>query len=75
MVREGSRNLDKLNDELLIEQLINYDYDGNFDAVSAMMGIVYRLKEIEEMSDIRNSKRGLSEQISNLYKNVYGYGK
>lgn len=59
---------------MLIEQLINYSYDGNFDAVSALMGIVYRLKEIEEMTDMRQSTNSLNDQINEFYSKVYGYG-
>ncbi len=45
ITQEGIRNLDRLENELLIEQLINYDRSGNYDSVSALMGIMVQLNE------------------------------
>lgn len=42
---EGKRNLDLLEDEFLIEQLINYNRAGNFDAVDALMGGIVQFQE------------------------------
>lgn len=42
-------NLDRIYDEMLIHQLIQYDRNGNYDAVSALMGIMLQMQEIYEM--------------------------
>lgn len=44
-IQVGVRNIDRLEDQILIDQLINYERGGNYDLVMAMMGIVVQLKE------------------------------
>jgi hypothetical protein len=42
---EGKRNLDFLFDEMIIDELVNYNRQGNFDAVMAMFGIMIQLED------------------------------
>jgi hypothetical protein len=45
IVEQGKRNLDLIEDEFVLEQLINYNRDGNFDAVLALMGGIIQFQE------------------------------
>jgi hypothetical protein len=71
IVEEGSTNLDRLEDQLLIEQLINYDRDGNYDAVSTLMGIMFQLQELytEEEEEISYNT---SLELMQFYASIYG---
>ena len=71
------KNLDRLEDEMLISQLIQYSRDGNYDAVSAFMGILIQMKEIYDLGgkfeideiDYR------SEGIENMYNKLFDRAK
>lgn len=56
------RNLDRIWDKALLQELIAYDLDGNFDRVSALMGCVIGLNETHNQyeSSIRSAARELS---------------
>lgn len=69
---DGLRNVDCLEDELLIEQLINYDRNGNYDMAMALMGIMVQLKELYDDSvydDI--DTEDVSTELNNWYKERY----
>ena len=72
---DGLRNLDMLEDRALIEELINYNRDGNFDTVMAMMGAVIQLNEHwneDFLDERRNMNQGASEFWQELVVNRYG---
>ena len=59
------RNLDLLEDELLIEQLITYSRSGNYDTISAFMGGMIQMKELFSFEpDIKqDDSRSISNQL------------
>lgn len=67
------RNVDMLEDQLLIEQLISYDRNGNYDAVSAFMGIMFQLNELysDPYLDIQDSDYNVSDELNKFYNNLY----
>lgn len=69
---EGTRNLDRLEDSLLLEQLIEYDRDGNYDLVMAMMGIVVQLKEWYDVEDNDWEQDDISDQLLDWKNERYG---
>lgn len=73
VVEAGLRNVDRLEDNLLINQLIKYERGGNYDLVMAMMGIVVQLKEWydpEEMDTIEENS--MSNQLLGWKIKKYG---
>lgn len=71
IIQEGLRNLDRLQDQLLIEQLINYDRQGNYDAVSALMGIMFQLKEWYDPTELDATTSELSKELVNWYEKKF----
>jgi hypothetical protein len=72
-VEQGLRNIDRLEDQLLIDQLINYSRDGNYDLVSAMMGIVIQLKEwYDPEENEQYEANDMSTQLLNWKTKRYG---
>ena len=72
-VETGLRNLDRLEDQLLIEQLINYERGGNYDLVMAMMGIVLQLKEWYDPEDTDPyDENSISDQLLEWKLSKYG---
>ena len=69
--REGLRNLDRLQDQLLIEQLQSYNRDGNYDMVMAMMGIVVQLKEWYDVEESYESNDNVSDELSDWFDKRY----
>lgn len=66
------RNLDKLWDKFLIQQLIAFNLDGNFDAVMAFMGCVIGLNETYnqyENTITRNTKSSVDTEIEKFLGN------
>lgn len=61
----GVRNLDLIPDRLLIQQLISFNLDGNFDAVMGFVGCIIGLEEIY-VSTKRKEEYGL--QLTELDK-------
>lgn len=69
---EGTKNTYRLEDQLLIEELINYSRDGNYDMVMAMMGIVVQLKEwYDPVDDYFEDKTQVSDELGKWYKKRY----
>lgn len=64
---EGVRNVDRLNDQMLIEQLIRYSRDGNFDAVSAFMGIMVQMKEKFDPDKERDDEYNFANDLYEYY--------
>jgi hypothetical protein len=69
---EGLRNLDVLEDRAILEELINYNRDDNFDVVMALMGAVIQLQEryvdtIESLSSLEDVSDFWDETFTNLY--------
>jgi len=59
---DNKRNLDVLPDIGLLQELISYNLDGNFDRVSSLIGCVLGLEEISNLSRRRaNNQKELSE--------------
>lgn len=71
VVEEGSTNIDRLEDQLLLEQLINYDRDGNFDAVSTLMGIMFQLQELFDDTG-EETNYDTSTGLMDFYASIYG---
>jgi len=70
---DGLRNLDRLEDGVLIDQLIAYSRDGNYDLVMAMMGIVVQLKEWYDPEEYQLvDKNDISEQLLDWKNDRYG---
>jgi len=71
--REGLRNIDRLEDQILIDQLINYERGGNYDMVMAMMGIVVQLKEWydPEILELNDDENDISSQLKKWYDERY----
>lgn len=63
-----ARNLDLLEDELLIEQLILYNRHGNFDAVMAFFGGILQLNELFSPELNSNEKNSIKEVSNQLYE-------
>lgn len=72
-IKQGYRNVDRLEDHLLINQLIKYERGGNYDLVMAMMGIVVQLKEWYDPEDMEiYDEHGISEQLLKWKTKKYG---
>ena len=75
---KGLRNIDLIEDRALLEELIAYRREGNFDVVMALMGAVIQLNE-HYNEDILESKRQIANDVSSfwyeLYLNKYGSEK
>jgi hypothetical protein len=69
---EGIRNVDCLEDQLMIEQLINYDRNGNYDLVMALMGIMVQLKEwYDDENEDLIADDDISDELGKWYKHRY----
>jgi hypothetical protein len=67
----GLRNLDRLQDQLLLEQLQAYNRNGNYDMVMAMMGIVVQLKEWYDVEDTYEEATDISDELSDWFEQRY----
>jgi hypothetical protein len=67
---EGLRYLDTLEDKAVIEELIAYNRDGNFDTVMALMGAIIQINE-HYNEDFINSGIGEIEGVSSFWKGLY----
>jgi hypothetical protein len=74
---EGYRNLDLLEDKSIIEELIAYNRNGNFDMVMALMGGIIQFNEYFNEDVIRESESSndISDFWYELYLNKYGDNK
>ena len=64
-IESGLRNVDRLEDQLIMDQLINYERGGNYDLVMAMMGIVVQLKEWYDPEDVDPyEENSISDQLN-----------
>lgn len=74
--RLGKRNLDMLEDRALIEELIAYNRDGNFDTVMALIGAIIQLNEHfnDDLLEERQlySRSDVSDFLTELYVGLYG---
>lgn len=72
-IKQGVRNIDRLEDQLLIDQLIAYERGGNYDLVMAMMGIVVQLKEWYD-PEVNDSweENNISDQLLDWKIDKYG---
>lgn len=70
MELEGLRNLDMLEDKAVIEELIAYNKDGNFDTVMALMGAIIQINE-HFNEDFIDASRGDFENVSSFWKGIY----
>jgi hypothetical protein len=68
---EGKRNLDMLEDEFLIEQLIHYDREGNYDAVDALMGGIIQFEERFAEEDFNYLDSDYVKQINSQILDYY----
>jgi hypothetical protein len=68
----GVRNLDLLEDRALIEELMAYNRQGNFDVVMALMGAVIQLNEYynEDFIEEMRSNTGV-KSVSNFWQEVF----
>lgn len=74
VVTVGKRNLDMLEDELIIDQLINYNRKGNYDMVMALMGAIIQFQErFNETETIDQTELAeVSSSLVDFYVNRYG---
>jgi hypothetical protein len=71
----GKRNLDMLEDRAIIEELIVYNRDGNFDSVMALMGAIIQLNEHyneDFLESQQYARSDISSFLMDLYTNKYG---
>lgn len=66
----GLRNLDLIEDEFLLESLINYNREGNFDAVLSLMGGIIQFKERYEPESVQIYDR---EHVSEVNQQLFDY--
>jgi hypothetical protein len=59
-----------LEDKAVIEELIAYNKDGNFDTVMALMGAVIQINE-HFNEDFIDASRGDFENVSSFWKGIY----
>jgi hypothetical protein len=74
VIKADITNLDRLKDEMLIQQLIEYDRNGNYDAVSAFMGIMLQMQEIYEMDKAMHSSKDSdyrTDGIRSIYNKLF----
>lgn len=71
IVEHPVKNVDMIEDQLLLEQLIMYDRNNNYDAVSAFMGIMFQLNELFNELDLENSDDDLSKELTSWFTNLY----
>jgi hypothetical protein len=58
------RNLDVIPDNFLLQQLIAFNMDGNFDAVMGFIGCIIGLEEIHNTS----KKKNVEDELSGIDK-------
>lgn len=71
-------NIARLEDEMLIHQLMTYDSEGNYDAVSAFMGIMLQMQERYERPKqlaALNSKKSQIDPLADAYSRIIGINK
>jgi hypothetical protein len=64
------RNLDKIPDQALLQELISFNLDGNFDSVMGFMGCIFGMEEHyntfeEQLTDVRTAIDDSMEFFSN----------
>lgn len=64
---DNKRNLDLIPDIGLIQELISYNLDGNFDRVSALIGCILGL---EELSNLERRKVFQEAELSQFDKDL-----
>lgn len=62
---EGKRNLDLISDPALLQELINFNMDGNFDRVMGLIGCIVGL---EELHNLDKRKMFSQEETSQIRK-------
>jgi len=65
---ENKRNLDLITDPGLLQELLSFNMDGNFDRVMSLVGCVIGL---EEMSNISKRREEFYSEESALQKDIY----
>lgn len=63
------RNLDRIYDRRLLQELINYNLDGNFDAVHGFAGCVLAIEESFRKKTISMSMKEMDNQMNFLRDN------
>jgi len=71
IIERPVKNSNRLEDQLLLEQLIIYDRQGNYDAVSALMGIMFQMNELFNEAEDANPSPDLSQELSAWHNNLY----
>lgn len=70
---DGKRNIDLIPDTFLLQQLLSFNLDGNFDAVMGFVGCVIGLEEIHNINSRRmqnlETRTPLSLEIDKLIVN------
>lgn len=69
---EGKRNLDMIEDEFLLEQLINYNRKGNFDATLSLMGGIIQLAELFPTNS-EDFIEDYSAHLTEVQKQLFSY--
>lgn len=62
---DGKRNLDLISDPALLQELINFNMDGNFDRVMGLIGCIVGL---EELRNLEKRKMFSQEETSQIRK-------
>lgn len=69
--REDSRlNLDYILDPALLQELIQFNMDGNFDRVMALVGCIIGLEELYNKSKIRQEIQNESSELQKEFENL-----
>jgi hypothetical protein len=69
--REDSRlNLDFILDPALLQELIQFNMDGNFDRVMALVGCIIGLEELYNKSKIRQELQNESSELQKEFENL-----
>ena len=68
--KNGLRNLDMIEDRAILEELIAYTREGNFDCVMALMGGVIQINE-HWNEDYIEERRGGRDDISSFWNEIY----
>lgn len=61
---EGKRNLDLISDPALIQELISFNMDGNFDRVMGFVGCIIGLQETQNLNKRRQEFFSEENQMS-----------
>jgi hypothetical protein len=65
VVKKGPRNMDLLKDQLIIEQLISYTREGNYDGVMSLMGGVIQMVQLYDsnLQEVQRKAKQVNDDV------------